>query len=80
VGLWDYSVRPARPAMTEEEMMRWIDTASYVQLLEKWRNEEVGSPWFSGEVGTHFSEAFRRLRDATPDGQRVAASKQIGWR
>jgi hypothetical protein len=32
--------------MTSEEIKQWIDNATFEELLEKWRNAPVGSPWF----------------------------------
>jgi len=65
--------------MTNDEMKLWIDGATYQMLLQKWRFESVGSPWFSGDVGEYFTEAMKRKRQETPQNEQVQASKNIGW-
>jgi phage terminase large subunit-like protein len=64
--------------MTKETMLAWIATASYEQLLRRWRSDPVGSPWFQGEVAKRFEERMVELRNANPD-EAVRASKSIGW-
>lgn len=78
MGVVDYPVRPARE-VTDDERIAWIDRASYRELLQKWRFEPSGSPWFSGRVGEHFAEAMRIAKQRTPAGEQVSASKQIGF-
>lgn len=65
--------------MTPEQMKSWIDNASFEELLSKWRNPPVGSPWFQDEIGDYYYEAMKRKRAETPPGEQVAASKAIGW-
>lgn len=65
--------------MTVEEMLAWVATASYEQLLRKHRFEPVGSRWFTEKpvydaVNNRMAEL--RTGDAT---LHVAASKAIGW-
>lgn len=61
-------------------MRTWIDSATYEQLLRKWRFEPVGSIWFDGEIGAYFIDAMARARKNTPSDEQVAASKSIGWK
>jgi len=63
--------------MTEQEMKDWIDKASLVELLQKWRFAPSGDPFMQGEVGTHFSNTMFALRDKDNDAW-VSASKQVG--
>ncbi len=65
--------------MTADEMKAWIDSASYEQLLSKWRMAPAGSPWFQGDLGDYYSEAMARKKAETPHEEQVAASKRIGW-
>jgi len=65
--------------MTVEEMKKWIDGASYRQLLSKWRFAPAGNPFFQGEVGDYYSEVMARKRSEVGDAEHVAASKSIGW-
>lgn len=60
-------------------MKKWIDSANYEQLLQKWRNAPSGDPFFQGEIGKYFSEVMKRKKDETPPEEQVAASKRIGW-
>lgn len=64
--------------MNTAERFEWIHKATLYQLLEKWRFEPVGSPWFEGEVGTVFSARLTELRNRSPE-QWTAVSKQLGW-
>jgi hypothetical protein len=57
----------------------WIDHASYEELLERWRNAPVGSPWFRGEVGQYYKEVMGKRREEVGNAEQVRASKSIGW-
>ena len=63
--------------MTNEEMKKWIDNATYPELLYKWRFEPLVSSWFTGPVGDYFSAAMVAKRGS--DADHTAASKQVGW-
>ena len=65
--------------MTIEEAKKWIDAATYEQLLSKWRFAPVGSLWFKGEVGEYFVEAMKQRKEAIGNEAHSAASKSIGW-
>lgn len=65
--------------MTRDEMMLWIDNATYEQLLSKWRHAPVGDPFFVGEVGVYYSATMSRRRDALLADEHVRASKAVGW-
>ncbi len=65
--------------MTVEEMKKWIDSASYQQLLSRWRFDPVGSPWFQGEVGEHYNKVMKERHKTVPVEEKVRASKSIGW-
>ena len=62
--------------MINLKMKRWIDDASYEELLRKWRFASVGDPYFQGETGTYYSNVMAQKRMAV---DHVAASKRIGW-
>ncbi len=66
--------------MTPKEMMKWIDNATYEQLLSKWRFAEIGSLWFQGEVGNHYQKVMAKKRKEVGQAEHVRASKSIGWR
>ncbi len=65
--------------MTEKEMKAWIDKASYVSLLKKWRFEPSGSPWFGGEMGKYYEEVISKKRLEIGDEAASQASKDVGW-
>jgi len=65
--------------MTTEECRKWIDNASYEELLRKWRFSPAGSPLFRGEVGEYYKEVMFRKRAEVGDMAHVRASKNIGW-
>jgi hypothetical protein len=56
-----------------------IDAMSYESLLRLWRNAEVGSPYFQGEVGTYYRNRMTEKRVEVGDKEHVRASKSIGW-
>ena len=65
--------------MTKQQMIDWIDNASYGELLEKWRFAPVGSPWFQGKVGQHYSLTMNKRRAEISNNEQVSASKNVGW-
>lgn len=65
--------------MTDQEMKDWMDTATYQELLSKWRFAPAGSSWFVGEIGQYYNEAMKKKRSETSHEEQVRASKNIGW-
>lgn len=63
--------------MTEDQR-EWIDTATYEQLLRRWRFAAAGDLMFQGEVGEHFAKTMAQRKAEHPDPARV--SKEVGWR
>lgn len=63
--------------MTDEQKA-WIDNASIMELLRKWRHAPVGDPSFQGDVGDYYQEVMTAKRSAD-NAAWVAASKSIGW-
>lgn len=60
------------------EQKKWIDDASYEELLRKWRYVQLGDPLFQGEAGEYFYKVMFAKRNKEPDGG-VKASKNVGW-
>lgn len=60
-----------------EGVKKWIDNATYEQLLQKVRFTPIGDPIFQGEVGQYFNEVMGKKRSEHKDP--VSASKKIGW-
>ena len=65
--------------MIPKKFKDWIDTASYEELLRKWRFATIGSPWFQGETGDYFSKVMSRKKAEISDAEAVRVSKEIGW-
>jgi len=65
--------------MNTEQMKNWIDNASYEALLARWRFAKIGSPWFQGEVGEHYSKVMRERTKNLNTAKKVETSKKIGW-
>lgn len=65
--------------MTIDELKMWIDNATYEQLLSKWRNAPIGSPFFQGEVGKYYTKRMQEKRAEVGHDAHVKASKSIGW-
>lgn len=66
--------------MTTEEMKKWIDNASYRQLLSCWRFASVGDPFFVGEIGDYYADVMSRKREKAGVDEHVRVSKSIGWK
>lgn len=67
-----------KETMTTEEMLAWIEQASYEDLLRKWRFEPTGSPWFvDDEISTPFIKRMEKLK--AEGANHTQASKNIGW-
>jgi len=65
--------------MTSDEMKKWIDNASYEELLSKWRFAEAGDPFFQGEMGRYYEKRMYAKKNEVGDAEHVRASKSIGW-
>lgn len=65
--------------MSEDEMKAWIDSASYDELLRKWRFSPAGDPFFCGEVGSYYRQRMAEKREQVGHDGHVAASKAAGW-
>jgi len=55
----------------------WIDSASYLELLEHWRLAPSGDPMFLGEVGVYYEDRMQAKRDEVGLAVHIAASKAI---
>lgn len=61
------------------EQKKWIDDASYLALLKRWRFAEAGDPIFTGDTGPYYAEVMAKKKEAIGRENAVATSKQIGW-
>ena len=59
-----------------EQTKKWIDNASYQDLIAKWRFAPIGDPMFQGETGEYYSKVmFAKKKEC----DHVQASKNVGW-
>jgi hypothetical protein len=65
--------------MIEPAHKKWIDEASYEQLLREWRNAPSGDPLFQDETGKYYAEVMKRKREEIGNEEHVRTSKAIGW-
>lgn len=65
--------------MNKDQRKKWIDNATYEQLLSRWRFAPAGSPWFQGEIGEYYQKVMEEKRKEVGDAGHVQASKKIGW-
>ena len=66
--------------MIDENIKAWIDNASYIELLRRWRFAPAGTDsYFQGETGRYYEEVMMRRRNEVGPGAAVAASKAVGW-
>ena len=63
--------------MTDEERKKWIDGASYSELLSKWRYAPAGDPFFRGEVGGYYQEQMTKKKAEVGDEEAVRISKSL---
>jgi hypothetical protein len=61
-----------------QDQKAWIDSASYEELLRKWRFAPAGEPLFVGDVGEYYSKKMTERRDEDETAS-ILASKRIGW-
>jgi len=66
--------------LSREEMFTWIASASYKELLTRWRHYPTGSPFFQGSVGRLYLQTMMEKRFQVGEEEHVAISKAIGWR
>lgn len=64
--------------MTEDQK-KWIDNASFEDLLRKWRFAPAGDPFFQGECGDYYSKVMAEKKAEAGHDASVQASKNIGW-
>ena len=65
--------------MTTEEMIAWIDSASYEDLLRKRHFAPLGDPFFRKPVADHFALVMEERRREVCEAVHVAACKALGW-
>lgn len=65
--------------MNKEDMIKWIDNASYADLLRKNRFAPIGDPMCCGEIGDHFVKVLNEKKNKLPHDEQVRISKMIGW-
>lgn len=64
--------------MTIKQMKKWIDEASYEELLRKWRFAPAGDPFF--KQGTGMGDYYIQVMEEKKKGVNATAiSKRIGW-
>lgn len=61
------------------EQKKWVDNASYEELLHKWRFTDLSEEYFQGELGGYFARVMATRRDAMTVREKVGASKRVGW-
>jgi hypothetical protein len=64
--------------MEESEMKKWIDEASYEELLTRLRFEPTGAPWFQNSTGDYYAEIMHQKGSALSTEERVQISKRVG--
>ena len=62
-----------------EDQKKWIDEASFYELLTLWRGAPVGEPKFQGEAGDYYARVMAKKKDALEPGEAVRISKEVGW-
>lgn len=63
----------------DKEQKDFIDNASYLTLLKRWRFSKVGDEIFQGEAGEYYGKVMAKRRDEDPAAA-VRASKELGFK
>lgn len=62
-----------------ETMKKWIDEASYSDLLTRHRFSDIGDEIFWGDAGVYYADVMHKKKESIGRETAVAASKAIGW-
>ena len=62
-----------------ESQRKWIDDASYEDMLARWRFAGIGDQMFQSETGDYYAKVMHQKRDALSHEDQVSASKSVGW-
>ena len=65
--------------MTEVQMLAWVESASYLQLLSKMRFAPIGDPHFVNEIVYAAIKSKMTQIEAEDPGIRTRTSKQLDW-
>ena len=63
-----------------DNIKKQIDEMSYEAMLSLWRYSSPGYYMFLGETSDYFARVMQEKRDKELASNRVAISKQIGWK
>lgn len=63
----------------DKEKKKWIDEASYEELLGHWRRAPSGDSFFQGELGDYYVLVMAKKRALVGTAEHVRISKDIGW-
>ena len=64
--------------MIDPATKKWIDEASYEELLSSWRFAPIGNSLFTGETGEYYAKVMMEKKEQLSHNQQVQASKNIG--
>jgi hypothetical protein len=63
-------------SLLNEQFIKFIDTSTYQELLDRWRFSPIGDLIFQGDIGDYYIKIMNEKRAKT---DHVAASKAVGW-
>lgn len=67
-----------RLVLSAEQMMQWINKASYPVLLQKSVVAPFGDPFFMGNVGKHYLRTLQEKRQKAGENIHQEISKRLG--
>jgi hypothetical protein len=65
--------------VTGQEMVDWIDNASYEELLRRWRFGPMGDEIFQSKMGEYYQAKLEERRQEVGDEVAAKVSKLVGW-
>jgi len=63
-----------------QDLLEQIAKLTYIDALRLQRFEPIGSQMYQGVVGDAMMARMKELQKTTPEAERIAASKQLGWK
>lgn len=58
---------------------KWIDNATYEELLTRQRFAPLGDGMFLGDIGEYYSDVMKKHHSKISTADKVAISKRVGW-
>jgi len=65
--------------MGKKVMRDWMDGASYLELLTRWRFADEDDGIFQNDMGKRYVRVMGEKKSKLSEADQVAISKRVGW-